>query len=59
MKNAVELIEALRYKFRMFGVTIDGPTTIFGDNEAVTNNFSDPISMLQEKHHFIAYRSVR
>ena len=25
MKNSVELIEALRYKLRMFGVTIDGP----------------------------------
>ena len=26
MKNAIELIEALRYKLRMFGVEIDGPT---------------------------------
>ena len=29
MKNAVELIEALRYKLRMFGVPIDGPTNVF------------------------------
>ena len=27
-KNAVELIEALQYKLRMFGVPIDGPTNI-------------------------------
>ena len=28
MKNAIELIEALRYKLRMFGVPIDGATNI-------------------------------
>ena len=35
LKNAVELIEALRYKLRMFGVPIDGPTNIFCNNETV------------------------
>ena len=35
MKNSVELIAALRYKLRMFGVPIDGSTDIFYDNEAV------------------------
>jgi len=44
MKNAIELIEALRYKLRMFGVPIDGATNIFCDNEAVTKNCSDPTS---------------
>ena len=38
MKTAVEMIEALRYKLRMFGVPIDGPTSIFCDNEAVYQN---------------------
>ena len=32
MKNAVELIAALRYKLRMFGVPIDGTTDMFCDN---------------------------
>ena len=59
MKNAVELIEALRYKIRMFGVPIDGPTNIFCDNEAVTKNCSDPTSMLKKKHHYIAYHRTR
>ena len=59
MKNAVELIEALRYKLRMFGVLVDGPTKIFCDNEAVTKNCSDPTSMLNKKHHLIAYHSNR
>ena len=55
MKNAVELIEALRYKLCMFKVPIDGPTNIFCDDEAVNNNCSDPTSMLNKKHDSIAY----
>ena len=35
LKNAVELVTALRYKLRMFGVTIDGPTDMFCNNKAV------------------------
>ena len=35
MKNAVELIAALRYKLRMFVVPIDRPTDMFCENEAV------------------------
>ena len=34
-KNYVELIAALRYKLRMFGVPIDRFTEIFCDNESV------------------------
>ena len=35
MSNAVELVESLRYKLRMFGVPIEGPTNVFCDDEAV------------------------
>ena len=38
MRIADELVEALRYKLRMFGVPIEGPTNVFCDNEAVTKN---------------------
>ena len=55
MKNAVELIEALQYKLRMFGVPIYRPTNIFCDNEAVTKNCSDQTSMIKKKHYSIAY----
>ena len=44
MKNAVELIAALRYKLRMFGVPIEGPTEMFCDNEAMYKNASIPES---------------
>ena len=59
MNNAVELIEVLRYKLRMFRVPINGPSNIFCDNEAVTKNCSDPTSMLKKKHHSIAYHRNR
>ena len=59
MKNAIELIEALRYKLRMFGIPIDGATNIFCDNEAVTKNCSNPTSTLKKKHHLIAYHRNR
>ena len=59
MKNAVELVESLRYKIRMFGVPIDGPTNMFCDNEAVCKNTTLPESTLKKKHHAIAYHRCR
>jgi hypothetical protein len=47
MKISVELIEALRYKLRMFGIPIGGPTYVFCDNEAVTKNTIYPESTLK------------
>ena len=35
LNDAVELVTALRYKLKMFGVPIDGPTDMFCDNEDV------------------------
>ena len=55
MKNAVEMIEAMRYKLRMFGIPIEGPTNIFCDNGAVCVNTTKPESTLSKKHHSIAY----
>ena len=55
MNNAVELVEALRYKLRMFGVPIEGQTNVFCDNDSVYNNVSTPESVLKKKHHSIAY----
>ena len=42
LKNAVDIVGALRYKLRMFGVTIEGPTNVFCDNESVYKNVSTP-----------------
>ena len=35
LKNVVELVEALQFKLRIFGVPIEGPTNVFCDNELV------------------------
>jgi hypothetical protein len=59
MRIAVELVEGLRYKLRMMGVPIDGPTSLFCDNEAVVTNTTAPESTLKRKHNAIAYHRTR
>ena len=59
MKNSVEMIAALRYKLKMFGVPNDGYTAIFSDNEAVYKNAFTPKSQLRKKHHSIYYHMSR
>jgi hypothetical protein len=59
MRIAVEMIEALRYKLRMFGIPIDGPANVFCDNKSVVTNSTIPDSTLKKKHNSIAYHRVR
>ena len=59
LKNAIELVVGLRYKLRMFGVPLEGPTNMFCDNEAVYKNASTPESVLNKKQHSIAYHYCR
>ena len=59
MKNSIELIAALQYKLKMFGVSIDGSTDIFCDNEEGYKNASTPESQLRKKHHSISYHMSR
>jgi len=56
---AVELLESLRYKLRMFGVPIDRPVNTFCDNSSVVLNSTQPSSTLKKKHNAIAYHKVR
>ena len=59
MKQAIELVKALRYKLRMFGVPIEGPASMYCDNEAVYKNVSIPSSVLNKKMHGISYHYCR
>jgi hypothetical protein len=52
---AVKLIEGLRYKLRMFGIPIEGPTNIYCDIQSVVTNTTQPESTLKKKHKSIAY----
>ena len=54
-----ELLVGLRYKLRMFGVAVDGPSNVFCDNRGVVMNTSIPESTLTKKHNSINYHVVR
>ena len=56
---ATELTMAMRYRLRMLGVSIEGPTIMFGDNQSVVMNCSLSTSTLKKKHNAIAYHRVR
>ena len=42
MRQAVELIEGLRYKLRMMGIDVVGTTSVLCDNESVVKNATRP-----------------
>ena len=58
MKTATEANRGFRYKLRMMGIPIDGPTYIYGDNMSVLHNTSNPESTLKKKSNSIAFHLV-
>ena len=59
MKTACDYVKGLRYKLRMMGIRVDEPTYIYGDNQSVLANTSNPGSTLKKKSSAIAYHFVR
>ena len=59
MKHGVETLRGLRYKLRMMGVPIDGPSYIYGDNMSVITNTSKPESTLKKKNNSICFHLIR
>jgi hypothetical protein len=59
MKTGNEASRGLRYKLRMMGTPIDGPTYIFGDNMLVIHNTQRPESVLKKKSIAICYHFMR
>ena len=59
LRIATEMIEELRYKLRIFGVSIDRPADVFCDNQSVVNNVSIPFSVLNKKKKSIFYHRFR
>jgi hypothetical protein len=58
-RTAKELIVALRYKLRMFGIPLAGPADVYCDNSGVQKNLSIPESTLLKKHNAVNYHAVR
>ncbi|KAL7523055.1 hypothetical protein ACHAWF_000342 [Thalassiosira exigua] len=58
MKHEIETVCGIRYKFRIMGVPISGPTFIYGDNMSVINNTSKPESVLKKKSNSICNHVV-
>jgi hypothetical protein len=59
MKHGIEKLRGLRYKLRMMGVPVTGPSYIYGDNMSVINNTQRPESTLKKKHNSICYHAIR
>ena len=59
MRTLIETLRGIRYKLRMMGVEVTGPSYIYGDNMSVINNTSKPESILKKKSNSICYHFVR
>jgi hypothetical protein len=59
MKHGVETLRGLRYKLRMIGVPISGPSYIYGDNMSVVKNTTKPESTLNKQSNQLCYHAVR
>ena len=59
MKQRMEAVRVLRYKLRIMGVQISGPTYVYGDNMSVIHNTQHPESTLRKKSDLICYHAMR
>lgn len=59
MKHGIENVRGLRYKLRMMGIPLSGPTFVYGDNMSVIHNTQKPESTFKKKSNSICYHFVR
>jgi hypothetical protein len=59
LRIAIEMVQGLLYKLRMFGVEVDTPCDVFCDNESVVKNVTRPESPIKKKHNSVAYHKAR
>ena len=59
MKVGMETLRGIRYKLRMMGVELSGPSYLFGDNMSVIHNTQRPESILKKKSNSVCYHAVR
>ncbi len=58
MKHGIETLRGLRYKIRMMGIPLSGPTYIYSDNKSQVTNSSRPESTLKKKCNSIFHHAT-
>ena len=58
MKKAVDYIQGFRYKLRMFGIPVEEPSYMYGDNHSVLAGSTRPVSTLKKKAQSIALHFI-
>jgi len=58
MKQAAKYVRSLRYKLRMFGIPVEGPAFIFGDNQSVLVNSYVPEFIINNKSQSIDFHFI-
>ena len=58
-RQACERITDIRYTLRSFGVPLDGPSWLFGDNKLVVTSSTIPHSTLGKRWNALSYHRVR
>jgi hypothetical protein len=59
MKHGIETLRGLRYKLRMMGVPLTGPSFIYGDNKSQVTNSSRPELTLKKKCNAVCHHAIR
>ncbi len=58
MKHWIEMLRGLRFKIRMMGIPLSGPTYIYGDNKSQVTNSSRHESTLKKKYNSSCYHAI-
>jgi hypothetical protein len=58
MKHGIKMLRGLRYKIRMMGIPLSGPTYIYGNNKSQVTSSSRPESTLNIKCNSICYHAI-
>ena len=59
MKHGTEKLRGLRYKYRMMGIPLSGPSNVYGDNKSAITNSTTPESTLKKKSNSICYHAIQ
>ena len=58
MKQAADYIRGFLYKLRMFGIPVEEPSYMYGDNQSVLAGSTIPESTLKKKAQSIAFHFI-